>query len=213
MYFPFFLDIRGKRCLVVGGGSVALRKVQLLLKHGAIVTVVAPVLCSELNELAEAQKIHVLPREFEPGDLQDALIVVAATSESKINEKIALEAKRHKIMINVVDSPELSDFIVPSYFHRGDLIVAVSTSGKSPALARKIRSDLEKSLGEEYSSLTRLVGEVRQEMKRRSVVIHADEWQKCLGIEMFLKLLRAGKRSEAREMLVNCLEKYSLKTK
>ena len=208
-YFPVFLDVKGKRCVVIGGGNVALRKVRMLLECGARVAIVSSDICPELNELAKTKKISALHREYQPGDLKDTFVAIAATSKGNINKKVAQEAEKNNIMINVVDDLDLSGFILPSYFRRGDLTLAVSTSGKSPALAKKIRKNLEYNLSEEYSSLTSLIDDVRQEMKRRAITVNGDRWQECLDLDLLTELLRSGKRSEARAMLVNNLEKMS----
>lgn len=205
-YYPIFLNVRGKRCLVVGGGEVALRKVKALLKHGAKVEVVSPNFCPELTKLAEAKKISVLSKEYKSGDLKDAFIVIAATGESDINQKVAGEAKRQKIPVNVVDSRERSDFIVPSYFCRGDLTLAVSTAGRSPALARKVRYRLERNFGEEYASLVGLIEEVRAEIRKKGKTVSGDDWQKALDLDLLVELLRAGQREKAKTTLLNSLE-------
>ena len=134
-YYPIFLDIKDKPCVVVGGVTVALRKVTMLLDHEAQVTVISPQLCSELETLAEGN-VTVIRREYQSGDLEDAFVVVAATDDQETNEQIATDASKKGMLINVVDVPALSNFIVPSYLRRGDLTVAVSTNGKSPALSR-----------------------------------------------------------------------------
>ncbi len=160
-YYPILLNIQGKKCLVVGGGEVALRKVQMLLEHGANVEIVSPTFCPELNQLVKDGAIQAIHRDYETEDLNDAFLAVAATDDTKTNEKVAAEARKTGILVNVVDKPDISDFIVPSYFRRGDIIVAVSTSGKSPALARKIRGELERDFKAEYAQLAVIANEVR----------------------------------------------------
>ena len=135
-YYPIFLNIRGKRCVVVGGGPVALRKVNILLEHEANVEVISPELCPELSQLAKSRAIQVLQRNYNGGDLQGVFIAIAATDDGEINNKVAEEARAKGVLVNVVDDLEHSDFIVPSQFRRGDIAIAVSTAGKSPALAR-----------------------------------------------------------------------------
>ncbi len=208
-YYPIFLNVRGKRCVVFGGGRVALRKVKVLLEHGASVKVVSPDLCPELSELARAKAIRVFHKEYEPGDIEGALIAIAATTESDTNQKIADEARRQKTLVNVVDNPEQSDFIVPSYLNRGDLTIAVSTAGRSPALTRKIRTRLEQTFGEEYAPLTDLIKEVRAELRKRSVTVRGDDWQKVLDLDWLSELLRAGQREKAKAILLDNLETLS----
>lgn len=204
-YYPIFLDIRGRRCIVAGGGTVALRKVGLLLDHGAQVEVISPQLCAGISKLDADGAVKVISREYESGDLAGAFVVIAATDDRSTNERISEEARERGILVNVVDVPKLCDFIVPSYLRRGDLTVAVSTNGKSPALARKIRSEMEKDFGKEYADLVSLVEEIRSELKRRKVSISEDTWQKALDINTLLGLLRSGQGNQAREYLLKNL--------
>lgn len=205
-YYPLLLNIQGKKCLVVGGGEVALRKAQMLLEHGAIVEIVSPAFCPELKELVKDGAIRAIHRDYKPEDLNNALLVVAATDDARVNEKVATEARSTGIIVNVVDKPDISDFIVPSYFKHGDIIVAVSTSGKSPALARKIRSELERDLKAEYAQLAVVASEVRSELKQRGITASAEDWQKVLNLNSLVELLRRGKNKEAREIMLTRLK-------
>jgi len=204
-YYPVFLNVRGKRCVVVGGGEVAMRKAKILLEHGAMVEVVSPDLCPELSQLARAKVISVLSKDCEPEDLKGVFMVIAATAGSNTNKEIADEARRQKILVNVVDNAEQSDFIVPSCLYRGDLSIAVSTTGKSPALARKVRTRLEQYFGEEYASLTDLIGEVRTELKEEGITVSSDAWQKALDLDSLIKLLQNGQRKKAKTALLGNL--------
>lgn len=206
-YCPIFLNIKNRRCVVVGGGAVAWRKVNMLLEHGAQVEVISPQLCLGLGELSASGAVKLTQREYESGDLKGAFVVVAATNDSQTNERVATEAKERGTLINVVDVPKLSNFIVPSSLRRGDLTVAVSTSGKSPALARKIVSELAKDLGEEYSMLTSLVDEVRSELKQRGINISGELWQQALELDSLMDHLRLGQRDEAKKRLLGALVK------
>jgi len=205
-YYPVFVNIHDRKCLVVGGGNVALRKVQSLLEHGANVEVVSPTLCPELSQMAGEGAIQALQREYRAEDVQDALLAIAATDDAKTNESVAAEARQRGVLVNVVDDPQHSDFIVPSYFSRGDVIVAVSTSGTSPALARKIRTRLEKDFGTEYAQLALLAKEVRSEMRRQGVSVSSDAWQEVLDLDPLVELLKYGKRREAKEIMVERLK-------
>ena len=205
-YYPAFLDISGRRCIVFGGGHVALRKVRMLLEFRARVEVVAPELCVEMEALQADGLIEVRTGRFEPGDLDGAFVAIAATDDQDTNERIASEARERRVLINVVDVPKLCDFIVPSYLRRGDLTIAVSTSGGSPALAKKLRARLEKEFGDEYSALSKLAGDVRAEFKRKGIVASASDWESALDIDRILDLLRQGKEEEARTTLVNALD-------
>jgi len=204
-YYPVFLSINGKKCVVVGGGQVALRKVKVLLDYGADVKVISPDLCPELNRLAEDRKIDVQRKLYQPGDLKGALIVIAATDEHAINLEVVKEAKGTGILVNVVDDPGNSDFIVPSCLRRGDITVAVSTAGRSPALARKIRSRMEKDLGNEYAVLVQLIDEVRMEIKSRGIKVNSEDWQKALDLDLLIDLLKKNDRERARNQLLENL--------
>ena len=206
-YYPIFLNISGRRCVVVGGGQVALRKVKALIECGADVEVISPDLCLELRRLAESREVRALNREYQSGDLRGAFVVIAATDNSDVNRKVAEEAKRNAALVNVVDDAENSDFIIPSYLRRGDVTVAISTAGKSPALARKIRNRLEKDLGNEYASLTNLIGEVRAEAKRQRIQVDGDDWQEALDLDLLLELLHSGESERARALLLTNLKK------
>ena len=160
-YFPVFLDLQDKSCVVVGGGRVAERKVKTLLKAGARVKVISPELTGPLARLKSQEKIVHYPRAYRPKDLGGAFITITATDNRAINERVFQEAMERGIPVNVVDDPAHSSFIVPSLVKKKDLIVAISTSGKSPALARLLRQKLEKEIGPEYSRFLRLLGTVR----------------------------------------------------
>ena len=205
-YYPVLLNVRGKRCVVVGGGKVALRKVKVLLEHGANVEVVSPALCPELSQLADTKTISVHCKEYEPEDLNGAFIAIAATAESDTNQKVADEARRQKILVNVASSLEQSDFVAPSYLRRDALTIAVSTSGQSPALARKIRTRLEKEITDQYGALTRLIVEVRAEIKRERIKIADDHWQEALDLDLLLEMLKKGEREKAKALLLSRLK-------
>lgn len=205
-YYPVFLNVHGKRCIVVGGGKVAVRKIKALLDCGANVTVVSPSLDPDLAKLTEAKMIGLLSRDYESGDLKDAFLVIAATDKTETNLKVAEEARKLGIPMNIVDSPERSDFIIPSFFRRDDLTVAISTAGVSPALARRLRLRLERTLGEEYGGLLSLIGEVRSELKNQKERIDAEAWQKALDLDVLIGLVREGERDKARALLLEKLK-------
>jgi siroheme synthase-like protein len=200
-YYPLFVNITGRNCIVVGGGDVAERKVNSLLEHGASVTVISSQINDGLAHLAKEGKIEVSARDYQYGDLQSAFIAVAATDETDINHNVASEGNQRGILINVVDDPEHSDFIVPSLIRRGDISIAISTSGKSPALSKKLRTILEDNFTQEYASLVQLISEVRQELKRNGVQIDADHWQECLDPELLLDMLKNGEYDQAKQKL------------
>lgn len=207
-YYPIMLDVKGRRCVVVGGGQVALRKAQSLLECGAAVEVISPELCTGLEELASNGSVKVARRPYRRGDLKGAVLVIAAADDSEVNRSVSEEAAASGIPVNVVDVPGLSTFIVPSSLSRGDLTIAVSTGGRSPALARRIRAELEQSFGEEYSLLASLVAEVRSELKKEGIAVAADVWQEALDLDALLELLRSGRRDAAKQRLSESLKKH-----
>jgi siroheme synthase-like protein len=206
-YYPIFMNISGKKCVVAGGGEVALRKVKTLLGHGASVKVISLDLCSELGQLAESGEISVLQRSYRAGDLQDAVIAIVATDDSNTNLEVVKEAQRRAVLVNVVDDAESSDFIVPSCMRRGDVTIAISTAGRSPALARKIRTRLEKDFGDEYASLALLIDEVRAEVKRWGIEVDGNAWQEALDLDLLSDLLRRGDNEKAKATLLSNLRK------
>lgn len=201
-YYPIFLNIRDRKCVVIGGGQVALHKVKTLLEHGANVEVISPALCSELDKLAVNGEISAMRRGYQTGDIEEAVVAIAATDSSEINLEVAREARNRGILVNVVDVPENSDFILPSYLRRGDIGIAISTAGRSPALARKIRTKLEKDFGDEYASLVLLIDEVRAEVKLQGITVTGDDWQKAIDLDLLLDLLKNGDREKAKTILL-----------
>ena len=167
VYFAAFLDLRGRRCLVVGGGIVAERKVTGLLDAGARVRVVSPTLTPALATLAATGLVEHRARPFRRHDVQGCALVVAATGEPTVDDAVAATARRVRALVNVVDRPAACDFILPSVLRRGDLQIAVSTGGKSPALAREIRRRLEAEIGEDYAALVERVGAARSQLRTR----------------------------------------------
>lgn len=208
IYYPIFLNVDGKKCVVVGGGKVAFRRVKMLLGCGAKVTVISPTLHPDLIRLIEERAIHLIERDYEPGDLSGAAVVIAATDAEEINRSIAHEAKKRGILVNVVDDPRGSDYIVPSFLRRGDLTIAISTGGSSPALARKIRTKLEQDFGEEYALLLSLIGEVRSTVKEKGIIVGEEAWQEALNLDTLISLVQAGQREKARTILLHKLEAH-----
>jgi len=200
-FYPVFLNLKGKNCVVIGGGKVALRKVKMLLECGAVIKVIGTELCKELAELAENGKIIALRRKYQYGDLSGTYIAIAATDDAQINHKITREARRKSIPINIIDDPAGCDFIVPSSMHRGDITIAISTGGMSPALARKLRIKLETLIGDEFSILVNLIHEVRSKIKREGRKINNDSWQEAINLDLLLDLIRSGNTEKAKSTL------------
>src|SRR3990172_13053489 len=167
-YYPIFLDIKGKSCVVIGGGNVAERKVLSLLDAGAKVLVISPKLTPALKKLANKKKIGYCPKAYEKGNLKGFFLAYSATNDQKVNRDVFNEAKRQGVLLNVVDVPELCIFFFLWVEERGDLLIAFSTPGKSPAMAKKIRQQLEKGFGKEYAVFLDIMGKIRDKGWTRS---------------------------------------------
>ncbi|MGD0766094.1 MAG: bifunctional precorrin-2 dehydrogenase/sirohydrochlorin ferrochelatase [Dehalococcoidia bacterium] len=204
-YYPVFLEMKGRACLVVGGGQVAARKVDALLAAGARVTVVSPALDAELARLKAGRKVEHVDREYERGDLRRHALVVAATDDPATNSRVAADAKASGVLVNVVDEPALCDFILPSVVRRGEVVLAISTGGLSPALARWLRGELESFLSEDFARLADLLADVRRDLRERGVSVEPDAWQRAIDGRL-RELLAAGRRKEARSRLLATLE-------
>lgn len=166
VYYPAFLDITGKRCLVVGGGKVAERKVVMLLQFNARVTVVGPVMTRALLKLGDEGEIEYFQRTYTAKDLDNTALVFACTDNSVINNKVKKEAARRNIPVNVADNPDLCDFIVPSIIRKGDLTIAVSTSGELPLLSKKLRQKIEEVVTDDYLEYLHIMGEFRKHLMK-----------------------------------------------
>jgi len=203
-YYPVLLDVAGKPAVVIGGGEVALRKVEGLLDAGAQVTVVSPALHPELEALVAAGRVRRIAREYNHGDLEGYTLAFVGTDDRSVNAAVAREGKERGVWVNAVDDPANCDFIVPGIVRRGDIVLAVSTGGGSPAVARKLREDLEEFLTEEYVLMLELAAQVRRELRDRGVLVEPDVWNAALDAEM-KHLLSQGHRDEAKQRLLRSL--------
>ena len=163
-YYPLFLDITDRRCVVVGGGEVAERKAERLLDFGASVVVVAKTLTPGLETLKKEGKINHIKADYDKALIDDAFLVFGATDRDDVNAHISRDARGKGILVNIVDDPDKCDFVLPSLLMQGDLLVAVSTGGKSPALAKKLRGDMEQLFGTEYKTLLEVMGQLRERL-------------------------------------------------
>ncbi len=162
--YPVFLRLSGRHCLVVGGGPVAFRKMQDLLESGAVVTVVAETPIAAFDPFAADGTITLRVRRFEPDDVEGAVLIFAATDDDEVNERVAGIARSRGALVNVADSPGLCDFYSGAAVKRGPLRIAVSTSGNAPGLAARIREELEKQFGEEWSEYLVYIGSLRRQI-------------------------------------------------
>jgi precorrin-2 dehydrogenase/sirohydrochlorin ferrochelatase len=181
-YYPVFWNIAGKKCVVVGGGEVAERKVTRLLESGAKVFVISPQLTPELTRLNEKNIISHIAQEYSSEYIYGAALVIGATDDENTNAVISSDARNKGIPVNIVDDPQKCDFILPALMERGDLAIAIGTGGKSPALARHLREELGSKYGNEYEIFLNILGSLRTKMAKNSGV----------GKDWFSSLLAAG---------------------
>ena len=166
-HLPIFINVRQNPCLVIGGGDIALRKINLLIKAQAQVDCLSPLFCEGITNLSQNGDVNLIQKRFESDDIKDYAIIIASTDDSSVNALISKSAKKARIPVNVVDSPELSSFIMPSIVDRSPVIIAVSSAGRAPVLARIIRAKLETVIPSAYGVLAEIAGEYRQKVKDR----------------------------------------------
>lgn len=210
--YPVSLEVAGRRAVVVGEEAVAQGKADALLEAGAEVTVVATGPAEDLARLERHPRATVVQRPYRPGDLVGAFVCVASSPDPETREAVFREARARGVLVNVMDDPARCDFAAPAVLRRGDLVVAVSTGGRSPALARWLRLWLSRTLGPEWGELLELVGSVREETLAALPDLRerARRWRRALDpaddLEELRELLRQGRREEARALLWARLE-------
>lgn len=198
--YPVNLVLSGRRCLVVGGGSVAARKVRGLLAAGATVHVVAPEVCAPIRDLG----VSFDERPYGAGDLDGAWLVVAATGSPEVNSAVRADADAAHLWLNAADDPSSCSFTLPAVTRQGSVMVSVSTSGKSPALASWIRDQVAGMLGPEFATLAGLLGEARAELQAAGRSTEEVDWRPALDSDI-LDAIRAGDLARARKRLEACL--------
>lgn len=191
-YYPIFLELKDRRCIVIGGGEVGQRKAEGLLEAGAKVTVVSPQLTPGLTALRDAGRIAHVEREYEEGDLEGFEVCMVATDDGAVNARVAREGKERRVWVNASDDPANCDFILPSVIRRGEVVIAASTGGASPALARRLREELEAYLSEDFELLAKLLAEVRGELRALDISVDAETWQRAINGQ--LRVLLAQRR-------------------
>ena len=203
--YPVYLKIQNKRCLVVGGGDVARRKVRTLLNHGARVEVVSPECDEDLKQWSLTDKLRIIYDYYRSEYLDGVFLVVAATDLPAVNRRVALEAHEKHILCNIADQPELSDFFVPAVVQKGDISIAVSTAGKSPAMARKLKTFIGNLVPESYVAFTEILGALRAHpvMSEGSPEQNKILWEQLLDSSI-LQLLESGKLKDI-EMLLSSI--------
>lgn len=203
-HYPVFLNLSGRCCIVIGGGRVGQRKVEGLLESGARVKVISPRLTERLESWVREGKIQYVAREYQAGDLAGCDLAFAATGDGALNARVYEEARKNGVWINAADDPSYCDFILPAVVRRGELSVAVSTGGSSPALSRIIREDLERYFSGDAAQLVEVASAVRRELREQAVQVSASRWNEALTGE-FRRLMEAGKAGEAKKLLLEKL--------
>ena len=206
-YYPIFIDIEDRSVVIIGGGNVCARKAETMMKYGARVTVVSPELTEEIEQWAREGRLALKRKEYDPSDVEGANLVIASTDVQSVNEQVAADCRARRIPVNVVDVTPLCEFIVPAIIESGSIQIAVSTGGKSPALARTLKEDLQRLIGPEYAEVNDVLGTLRDGAKR---VLPTDVDRKRFfdGIiaQGILSMLREGKRREAYETIARACE-------
>ncbi|RMG47841.1 MAG: bifunctional precorrin-2 dehydrogenase/sirohydrochlorin ferrochelatase [Acidobacteria bacterium] len=207
-YYPVVLDLQNRPVLVVGGGPVAERKVISLLEAGARVRVVSPNLTARLRQMVDQGEIAHRPGRFRETDLDGVCLVIGATDDVEANARIARAAERRRLFCNIVDAPSLSSFIAPAVITRGDILIAISTSGQSPALAIRLKREIAALIGQEYARLAELLGRWRSQIMRSipNQRLRARLFHRLVESDI-LELLRAGCPSEAERRARQLIER------
>ena len=203
-YYPVFLNLAGKRCVIIGGGAIAQGKIGGLLQAGCQITVISPDATPGIRQAAQRGDVTWLERTYQPGDLEGAFIGVAATNVWHVNREIYEEAERLGVLLNVVDDPDLCSFIAPSVVKREPVTLAISTGGASPALARKLRETLAHAEALEWADLADVLAQARRIVKEKRVAIDPERWQCCITRGL-LEMVQEGRGDEALDLLLGQL--------
>ena len=203
-YYPVFLNLKGRRCVVIGGGQIAEGKIRTLLKHDCCIQIISPDVTPAIGQWVKEAKITWRQRVYREGDLKDAFLAIAATGDTAVDEVIAREAESEKVLLNVVDYTPLCMFIAPSVVEKGAVTLAISTGGASPALARKLRETVEQSDILDYAELADLLSRTRKEVKKRGLKVPPDRWQQYITKDL-VAMVREGRDDEAMEKVLRGL--------
>ena len=205
-YYPVYLNLRGRRCVIVGGGTVAEGKIGRLLDSGADICVVSPDATPGIRQFVADGAVRWEQRKYQHGDLEGAFIAIAATNVREVNRLIFEEAEQRSVMLNAVDDPPNCSFIAPSIVQRGPVTLAISTSGVSPALARKLRESLQESADLAWADLSSVMAVARSHLREAGLLASIDpqRWQCCITRDL-LAMAQDGRNAEAAEMLITGL--------
>jgi siroheme synthase-like protein len=203
-FYPVFLNLTGRRCVIIGGGQIAEGKISKLLDSGAKIIVISPDATQGIRGFAERGQIEFDLRKYQEGDLQGAFLVIAATNDREVNQEIFEEAEKQGILLNAVDDMPRCSFIAPSIVEKGPVTVAISTGGASPALARKLRENMEVSSALDWADATGVLSKARQIIKDKQIAVDPQRWQCCMTDEL-LTMIQAGHENEALDLLMDLL--------
>ena len=197
-YYPIYIDIEDRSVVIIGGGNVCARKAETMMKYGARVTVVSPEFTDEIEGWAKEGCLALKRKQYEEADLEGANLVIASTDHQNVNEQVAADCRRRRIPVNVVDVTPLCEFIVPAIIESGSIQIAVSTGGKSPAIARTLKEDLQRMIGPEYAEVNDVLATLRDGAKA-TLPTDVDRKRFFDGIiaRGILDMLRNGRRREA----------------
>ena len=211
-YYPVYLNLKGRRCVIFGGGSEAERKAIGLLACSAQVSVINPQITVALQDLANRGLIDWVSREYQAGDLESVFLAIAENDKPWVYIEVAKEAEQRGVLLNVVDTTNLCNFIAPAIVQSGNVTFAISTSGLSPALARRLREELSESPILQWAEMADLLSEVRLTLRRDGVHPDPERWQECMDKEL-LGLFHTGRQNQAKERLLHMLQQQPDSTK
>jgi siroheme synthase-like protein len=206
-YYPIFLDIENRNVVIIGGGEVCARKAETMMRYGAKVTIVSPEFTPEIEKWAAGGQLEIHRKRYETNDIEDAHIIIASTDDTTVNERVAADARALRIPVNVVDVTSLCEFIVPAIIEKDGIQIAISTGGKSPAVARTLKEDLNRTVGPEYSEINNLLGSLRDSAKA-TLPTDIDRKRFFDGIiaSGVFNLLREGRRKEAYRLIAGACD-------
>jgi precorrin-2 dehydrogenase / sirohydrochlorin ferrochelatase len=207
-YYPIFIKLDGKPCVVIGGGEVAERKVETLLDSGAVVRLISPEYSDKIRARGDEGSITIEQRPYEPGDIDGAYMALVCTDDHEINQAAADEARRLGVLVNTADDVDNCDFIAPAILQRGDLIVAISTGGLSPAMARRVREELEEMFPPDYGDLLTVLSEVRTAVRGQGLRPDPEVWQQGIDSEL-REMVRRGELQAAQQRLTRFLKEHT----